>query len=192
MKRTASRIVLVMILSLAIVPLGDRSAVACSCASPLPDAASAEEHDVVFAGYVIAAEYPKEVHNVDDTLGKIRWTFLPDTLIKGLDAGPIEVLSHSQGTACGVNFNVGQRYLVFASSQNDGALETNYCNRTRKFYKDVKLADAENVPGIFGPSDASADEPLELMPRMLAVIAVGLALVFGSVAVLGRRARRRR
>jgi len=36
---------------------------------------------------VISAEYPKEVRNIDDSLGTIRSAFFPGTLVKGVDAG---------------------------------------------------------------------------------------------------------
>lgn len=186
--RRVTRVLVVTLFSMALIPLGTRSAIACSCASPPSDEAAAEEADVVFAGYVIGAEYPNEVRNVDHTLGEIRWTLLPDTLVKGLDAGPVEVLSPSQETACGVSFNVGRRYLVFANDE-DGALTTNYCNRTRSFYKDVKLAGVEKVPGAFGAKTRGTEDGSTVFFAAVAGVAA-IALIAGAILLLRRRSGR--
>ncbi len=186
--RYVTRVLVVTLFSMMLIPLGTRSAMACSCATS-SDRASANRANVVFAGYVVGAEYPNEVRNVNDTLGEIRWTLLPDTLVKGLDAGPVEVLSQSQETACGVSFNVGGRYLVFASDE-DGTLTTNSCSRTRPFYKDVKLAGAEKVRGAFGPKTRGTENgSTSLLPAAAAVTAI--AALLASAIVIHRRRRSR-
>lgn len=150
-----SRLLLVAVLCLGLLPFMVQSAFACSCGRTT-DGAMAQEADAVFAGYVTRGEYPEGVETVDDTLGEVRWTFLPDTIVKGVDDGPVDVTSESQGSACGVGFKLGQRYLVFAH-ENKGTLSTDSCSRTRGYYDEVKLAGAEKVEGVHGEASGSAE-----------------------------------
>ena len=183
MKKAPCCVFLVGLAAITLIPLTPRSALACSCASPKSDSAAAEGADAVFAGYVIGAKYPNEVRNVNDTTGEIQWTLLPETIVKGVDEGPVEVLSHSQKSACGVSFKVGRRYLVFAREE-DGELKTNYCERTREYYKAVALDGAERVPGSFAPRTPQTSNDVK------AWVAVGIGLapvIAGGVLFLRRR-----
>jgi Carboxypeptidase regulatory-like domain len=52
---------------------------------------------------------------------------------KGVDGAHVEVLTHTQETACGFSFQQGGRYLVFASRRpTDGKIGVNKCGPTKE------------------------------------------------------------
>lgn len=180
---TAGRCLTLLLIASGMVVLAPATALACSCVS-VTDEEALERSDVVFAGYVIKGEYPEEARTANDTLREIRWTFLPDALVKGVDAGPVEVMSESQGSACGVSFSIGRRYLVFAV-EDGGTLTTNSCDRTRGYFKEIRLVGAREVPGMYGPAtergvpgDGSGSKTLILSLGGAAFVLLAVGMVF--------------
>ena len=60
------------------------------------------------------------------------------------------------GGDCGYNFEVGQRYLVYAYGSNENRLETNICQRTRR------LADAGEDLRLLGKGRTVSKSPKQI------------------------------
>lgn len=56
---------------------------------------------------------------------------------KEVESEQVTVFTPAGDHACGYNFEVGQSYLVYASSTNDGELWTNHCTRTQRIAADI-------------------------------------------------------
>ena len=109
-------------------------AAACSCAPPPPPREALKGSTAVFSGKVV------EVKRHDDF--RLAVEFAAEESWKGIDARKVVVYTANNGAACGVNFEKGKRYLVYATEVPQGdegkkALSTNLCTRT------AKLADAK-------------------------------------------------
>ena len=100
---------------------GAKSAFACSCAPR--DNATNEDFQkaaAVFTGKVLSVQRKKDSVTVKLAVQKY-W--------KGKISNEIKITTASNSAACGVNFEVGKEYLVYASETN-GKLSTNICSRT--------------------------------------------------------------
>jgi hypothetical protein len=183
------KILLVLALAASTLVLTPGSAFACSCAGPLSDAEAEEGSDAVFAGTVTGYEIAKPIGNApspDDVRMAllVDWKLDVDTYVKGEPAAEQTIESSGQGTACGFQFDVGKRYLVFAyESEKDGGFATNSCTNTRR------LGAEEVIPGTPIEDMAAAVEPAD-MPRPnenpWPVIVTGVLGVFAALLV-GRR-----
>src|SRR5262245_21218595 len=102
------------------------SADACTCASPTNTCAHFWRVSAVFAGTVRAIE------PIADRPGLLAVSFDVDTRGRGVDGDRVVVESAPQnGVNCGYTFQVGQRYVVFASASPDGRLTTSMCSGTK-------------------------------------------------------------
>jgi hypothetical protein len=97
---------------------------ACTCAR-------AEKPDVKtsLAGAALVAEARVDAHDfVVDVGWQTRVTLLRS--YKGGDAEHVEITA---AKTCAVAFEVGARYLVYATADGDAGYTTTYCSRTAKF-----------------------------------------------------------
>ncbi len=118
-----------------LLPSG-RIAKACSCLPPPPPAQALDESDAVFDGTVARIE------TVDPTdhFSGLRIHFVVHTQWKGVTEGRVHVLTAGDSAMCGVFFELGRRYIVYASDQDeDGLLETHLCTRTRLWDEDEAI-----------------------------------------------------
>ena len=95
---------------------------ACSCMRPPPPEEALEAAEAVFFGEVEAVEASHRSLRVEIRVDH-RW--------KGLDTDHLEVWTASSGAACGVSFQPGQSYLVYAD-RHDDRLVASLCSRTRR------------------------------------------------------------
>ena len=187
--KTIRAVLVVSFLASALVVLGATRALACSCVAPRSDRVALEDATAVFAGTVAAVEPGVEI-GVDPAT----WTFAVDTVYKGPIGTTQDVSTHTQPAACGVVFDEGARYVVFAyegdeSVASEGGLVTNSCMNTRELDPDEELGLAGKPPpadsavdGDLRPDDGSVWDPFVVIPLALAGLAVALsafALVTG-------------
>lgn len=107
--------------------LHPQAAWACSCLKGTPEE-QLERADVVFTGQVIDKKMP-----TDDSSGGlnwVQWTFEVEAEQKGAISEQVIVESASNSAACGINFQVGERYQVFANQSNT-ALRASLCSGTQ-------------------------------------------------------------
>ncbi len=102
-----------------------RTASACSCLPPGSPQESMESSVAVFAGRVSSVmPAPEYGNNV---------TFNVTQSWKGPTGADISVFTASDSAACGVNFETGKDYIVYASAnEDDGTLRASLCSRTHK------------------------------------------------------------
>ncbi|WP_067185077.1 hypothetical protein [Microtetraspora niveoalba] len=116
------RLLAVLLLVIGTVAFTPSAACACSCA-PRPPSELMKGAAAVFTGTVAA------VRRVEggDPLGPpppLVYTFRADQIYKGAPSATYEVATNADSAACGVNFTVGSRYLVFASAGESGLFDT--------------------------------------------------------------------
>ena len=97
---------------------------ACSCVQ-VPPAQAMAEHDAVFEGRVLSVEPASDPSQVmTATLEVVQhW--------KGVETEQVTVSTAAMESVCGVSFEVGTSWLVYADVEN-GALRTGLCSRTRR------------------------------------------------------------
>ena len=140
-----------------------RNAHACSCISvPL------EEHlrtsDAVFSGEVVGIDENDLPPGAGPQLGKV--TFDVSDVWKGASEEPVAVYGQGPEASCGIDFEEGESYLVYAYRSNgDGIkpLQTDLCNATKPLAaakRDLRVLGPPTLPGtggyIFSPIGASA------------------------------------
>ena len=161
-KASLSAFLLILCASLATISTG--AAWACRCIAPPPPPLEAlAEADHVFHGTVatIAVEDEGFEHFVEFEVHEV-W--------KGTARPGLIVRTASSSAACGVNFIVGEDYVVYAFDSNPGDdLNTNSCTRTRPFTEEEGEALGEGVvvgspacEATFRRGDSNADGTVDI------------------------------
>jgi hypothetical protein len=130
-----NRAVAVALLLAAVVLVTASPATACSRMGPYSACQAFWKTDAVFDGQVVSIESAPR----DERLAG-RVVQLPEKLVtldarqtKGASVGRVQVLTATTGAACGFNFKVGRRDLVFASDRSIGPPGVSLCSNTRSF-----------------------------------------------------------
>ncbi|WP_433220757.1 hypothetical protein [Microtetraspora malaysiensis] len=116
------RLLAVLLLIIGTVAFAPSTACACSCALR-PPSELMKGSATVFTGTVTAARRA----GGGDPLGPpppLVFTFRADQIYKGTPNATYEVATNADSAACGVNFTIGSRYLVFASAGKSGLFDT--------------------------------------------------------------------
>ena len=100
---------------------------ACSCLSPRTPWEARTRADAVFSGTVL------DIQRRDVSL---RVTFELDKAWKGISKQQVTIQTRASSASCGYSFETGERYLVYAQS-DENAYRTHLCTRT------VRLEDAQ-------------------------------------------------
>jgi hypothetical protein len=109
---------------------------ACSCMSSGPACQAYWNTDAVFDATVVRIErVPRDevVGTELVTISKRLVTLDVRRTWKGLESGPLQVVTNVYEAACGFEFKEGVRYLVFARQGRSGELEVSLCSATREF-----------------------------------------------------------
>lgn len=134
----------VLFLSLAIACFG--RAFGCSCDTLPPMDVEFARSDTVFVGRVV--QMAVESRSEDNYRYEVRvCRFQISEGFKGLEDQKKEVtiVTRMSGSACGFPFELGERYLVYASVYH-GELETSICRRTRVLVQPKEAAVVEPPP----------------------------------------------
>ncbi|MGH3938205.1 MAG: hypothetical protein ACRDTG_06160 [Pseudonocardiaceae bacterium] len=166
-------------------------ALACSCAT-IGFPSQIERADVVFTGQAI--ERDEAVGILAGSGDPVTWTFAVDRLHKGAAQDEQEVVSARSEATCGIEFEVGTTYLVFASGQSSDdadSMATGLCDGTRRLSEvsanDMKaLGVIESPRGVTEPA-AEADRWVPLL-----VAGLGAVIVGGFLSVVALRRWRNR
>ncbi len=168
---------------------------ACSCASPEPgvdpEVVAADSADVVFVGIATDRRDDPAVGPPSAPVGPsdVTFTFEVERVDKGDLAGRPEVVTSSSSGTCGVTFDLGQRYKIFAVRGDDGALRTGSCSGNRlATAADLTVAPPTvptTAPGVSLPSPTLAVTGSVWGERSLAV---GLAAVALAALAAARSA----
>lgn len=163
-------------------------AMACTCGAPLPFDRAVKEADAVFAGVVSSSEQTSGERSFlgSAPYGNFAYTFEVDEVVAGEVGARIEVNAHSSGASCGIKFQEGPRYIVFAYEGRRG-LETYSCTRTETVNQTVTFGG--KAPLGETRAEASTDAGTEAGSQLVLVGVVALVGV-GAVLVLVRLRRR--
>ncbi|KAI9133446.1 hypothetical protein [Acaryochloris sp. CCMEE 5410] len=109
--------------------LRPQAAWACSCMQSTPEE-QMERADIVFTGRVI--DQKMKAAEIQPFGGRtwVQWTFEVESDQKGAVSEQVTVESASNSAACGINFQMGERYQVFANQSNTD-LKASLCSGTR-------------------------------------------------------------
>lgn len=162
-------------------------AYACSCAggSSSPEEAL-RKSDAVFSGEVVDTG---KLPPLDDGITTMTMPFLDPVTFdvkaswKGVSGESAVV--HGQGPApsCGLNFERGETYLVFAGRVGEGALQTDYCGNTfpasEETARNILGPPTGTLPETGGVSPEGAEQ--EVGPTLVAATAALASLVAGVI-----------
>lgn len=110
-------------------------ALACSCASQ-DSAQQVSQAAVIFSGTPIRRQ-PSDAASPSHKAEMALWTFAVDGVMKGQAAPQQQVSSLSQESACGFQFQLNQRYLVY-SKRVGNTLVTDFCSGTKALAQGIQ------------------------------------------------------
>ena len=114
--------VFVLTLTLGLIEIGANSrGFACECKRNNSVEQEFSDSKSVFVAKVI---------EIKDSKPDAFVTLRVEKMWKGVKTETIVVLTDNRGKGCGYIFNKGERYLVYAFEDRDGALRTDVCTRT--------------------------------------------------------------
>jgi hypothetical protein len=124
-----------------------RNAHACSCVS-VPLEKHLRTSDAVFSGEVVGIDESDLSPGPGPRLGKV--AFDVSDVWKGVSEESVAVYGQGPEATCGIDFEEGESYLVYAYRSNGGgALQTDLCNATKP------LEAAERDLQVLGPPDTT-------------------------------------
>lgn len=175
-------------------------ACACSCV-PTTEAQAYERADTVFAGTLVRRQDPPDGSS---SVNLATLMFAVDKVYKGDVGATQKVLTAMSSASCGLEVQIGKRYLVHAdpSAAQPAELEGSLCGGTRPFEGTEAVAgNAGKPPAANPPAVTRADEPgadavqplaeKEASPWQWSAVGLVLLLVVSAVAVFGFRRRQR-
>ena len=119
-----------LFLSLTLIAL-TRVASACSCAPPDPVKAAKKQADVVFVGKVKSVRFADQIGDSGQFTDRIA-TFEIARLWKGPDTTELEIHTGNICCICGVKFEVGDVFIIYASADSENRYSTSICSRTAR------------------------------------------------------------
>jgi hypothetical protein len=157
MKRIALVLLSAAVLAGSVVVAGSRPASACSCMS-VDDARALSSADAAFLGTVTNVDRPQQPSS---SLDPVTWTFAVEGVFKGDVAARQEIVSAFSSASCGIELDVGARYLVFGRNGASAGPEpqpnqfsANLCGGTRP-------AERNEAPAGFPPVHAAGTTAAE-------------------------------
>lgn len=144
---------------------------ACSCIPPGSPQDALNASDAVFSGTVERVAFSGGENRVLVDVSRV-W--------KGPSYDAMMVSTAVSSAACGYNFNPGEDYLVYASTQDDGDLSVSLCSRTARLQdaqEDVAaLGDGERPAKTGLPSDGlTGERQYLLLAGVVSLLVLGLA-----------------
>jgi len=148
-----ARVTLLLATIAAAVLLPASACWACSCALAEPEQYW-EWADAVFDGHPTDRSAP-------DADGMITWTFEVVDVWKGEVAAVQQLKSHQHGATCGMSFELGTTYRVYAGGASD-AMTTNLCSGSapREQFPDGPPAQPDPGDATPKPESSEPDQPV--------------------------------
>jgi hypothetical protein len=143
---------------LSAVAVGAATPAALGCKCIPPSAATVKAADVVFTGTVTARSDPDAGKPVQSSIDPITFTLAVDDELKGDVDASAQVVTPRESASCGVDFQVGERYLVVAD-RDGGVLRTGLCQGTRALPAGAPLPEFARGLDTSAPADAAWPAP---------------------------------
>ena len=123
---SACRAAVPLAVAAAVLSRGDAAA-GCSCRLPPPPQEALAQADAVFVG-LVQESVAQDVESAPGS--RVAVTFSVLRSWKGVEEPSVTVYTGANTAVCGYPFDVGRRYLVYATVSDPGMLATNMCTRT--------------------------------------------------------------
>lgn len=154
---------LVVAVTIGLIPV--THALACSCAGPLTDRQALRYADVAFDGVALSRTFAPDLKSSGDL---VDYAFRIERQLKGGPAGdPFVVKTAASGAACGMGFQLGTRWRVFAKS-NGHELVTYLCSGNRALERIAAPSPSPAFGAAFGFDRVSLPDIYQ--PEMVVVI----------------------
>lgn len=147
-KRTLVYSFILAMLGISLFAVNNETTYACTCAPFDSLESELDVTDVVFDGVLLSLQEVKSskeyyLLNKDSTYFSEGWkaSFQVNGGWKGEPSSQLEVFTAEHSAACGFEFKVGERYVVFAREDENGKLRTSICSSTSKLKDDSALLD---------------------------------------------------
>jgi hypothetical protein len=165
---------------------GASEAHACTCALVSTER-QIKTSDAMFSGEVVSIEPGERAANVSPpSLGRVTFE-VEDSWEGGLE-GTVDVYGHGPGASCGIKFDEGKSYLVYARRSGGGdSLQTGLCDSTKPLEQaedDLRLLGSPggSLPGTGGYGVSPFEDATT-------IVALSALLVVAGVLALQRRLR---
>lgn len=130
------KIVIISLFSIVMVLAAASDSYACSCMAPSPDTPMKKivkdakfDAGAVFFGKVVTV---KTVDGSADMNAPLYVTMEVTRSWKGITTKQVEITTRSSSAACGVNFQVGQEFIVYAYKDSEtNTMSASLCSRTQ-------------------------------------------------------------
>lgn len=133
----------------------------CSCVAAAPPRIAFEQASAVFIGTVIAAPSQAAPDAIVSSGDPVQYTFRVSRIWKGPEYTTLVVTTARGSSSCGLGFQEGQAYLVYADGPPE-QLMSSLCSRTSRV-----TSETANETALFGEGIApSVDLPTSMMPVM--------------------------
>ncbi|QRG66838.1 hypothetical protein [Brevibacillus choshinensis] len=152
---------------------------ACSCASPPDPLTARDRSNAVFTGTVLAVNevtdwsefmpFTKPIHKQVEVILEVQ------SIWKGITASQVRVITESDSASCGIDFQPGRSYLVYATFHEGSELYTHLCTRT------AEVANAGEDLHALGQGTPPG-EKTDLLSRQL-LVSYGLPAAIAVVAL---------
>jgi hypothetical protein len=188
----AGSLLLALLLGFSFVAVVATPAHACSCAGMWDTEEEFRRSDAVFAGEVVEVEeLPMEQAGPTDSgmpfLAPV--TFDVKGAWKGVVGDSVVVHGQGPGPSCGLDFERGETYLVFAGRAGEGengSLQTDMCSSTRQ-------SSVETARNMFGPPAGTLPETGGPAPSAVGGILLAMVGLSACIAcAVGIRSNRTR
>ena len=160
---------------LAALLLGRSDAAACSCLAR-PVEGKLAESAVVFQGTVVASRPLRSQGGVDLV---VRYTFEVARVWKGGRIGTIDISAGTSSAACGITFDIGREYVVYATGDTAEGFSTNLCAGNFQADQEYATTEITELDRLAGNSSVAGERPVS------AGIDVGYLLVRNDEIQIG-------
>lgn len=190
-RRWSGRTGIAFVVAFATLAAASGTACACSCVG-LTDAEALRQSQAVFVGTLREVRGPALMI---DSSAPSRFLFDVEAVYKGEVHTVQSIASASDGASCGLEIDVGQRALVFATGAasydlEDGEYEAGLCGGTRSL-GGVGLPSGLGEPGLVLPGSSPVGEdgsfPAVVIRNWYWILGGLVALVAGIVVLTRRR-----
>ena len=160
--------------------------------------AALEGADVAFKGTVTGRADPDGGGNIISSGRTVFYSFEVDDVVKGDADNPAKVATAAEGASCGAGFEVGRRYLVFATQRPDGLTSSLCAGNERLQALPARTAAPDSEPATEPATEPAPRDPVDELlgdtssSSPVLMILAGLAAVGAVVAVAIGRARQRK
>lgn len=137
-KRTFVYSFILAMLGVSLFAVNNKTTYACTCAPFDSLESELDVTDVVFDGVLLSLQ---EVKSDTALYLRKKASFQVNGGWKGEPSSQLDVYTAEHNEACGFEFKVGERYVVFAGEDENGKLRTSICSSTSKLTDESALLD---------------------------------------------------